>query len=167
MANKNLGWFPLWRSLLEHPIWTSDKPFDERSAWVDLIALMNHEDNKIQIGMNFITIKTGQHFTSIVKLAQRWHWSKNKVYRFLEMLERDGMLVKDATLNGTLLTLVNYDNFRLQGNANETPNESADRTQTEHRPDHRPEHKQELKNDKELKEQKNITAAPIHGGEWQ
>ena len=172
MANKKLGWFPIWRSLLEHPIWTSNKPFDERSAWIDLIALMNHEDAKVQIGMNFITIKAGQHFTSIVKLADRWHWSKNKVYRFLEMLERDGMVNKDATLNGTLITLANYSNFALQGNTNETPNESTDRTWADQRTDHRTEHKQEHNNDKELKEQKKSPAAPpivppSDGGEWQ
>lgn len=114
------GFIPLSRALTVHPLWTADEPFDRRSAWVDLIFLANHQDNKIYIGKNEVEIKKGQHFTSIQKLADRWNWSKSRVYRYLELLEENEMITRNETRCGTLLTLVNYGKFAFSRNTTET-----------------------------------------------
>lgn len=172
--NKNKeGWIIISRRLFNHWIWTSDRPFDDRSAWVDLIGLMNHEDKTIQIGVSTLTIHRGQHFTSLVKLANRWRWDKRRVSRYLNMLEKEKMIVKDGTHNGTLLTLVNYEKFAsprtadgtADGTANSTDdstaNGTANGTQTNN-------DKRIIKNDKELKEKEGRRLPPPSGGgEWQ
>ena len=125
------GFIPLSRALERHWLWTSDEPFDKRSAWVDLIFLANHKDAKILIGTSEVEIKKGQHFTSTQKLADRWNWSRTKVYRYLELLEKTEMITRYETRFGTLLTLVNYGKFAFSRNNSETPNETPNETPSE------------------------------------
>ena len=169
MAKKNKGYAPIWRDLQDHWIWKSEEPFDIRSAWIDLILSVNHEDRKLKIGGNIIIIHAGQMWTSYLKLANRWNWSRPRVYRYIKMLKSDGMIFVDATPNGTLLTLVNYSNFAIAGNTRVTTDVTTDVTtsvttgvttgvtQTIT--------KENYENEKELKEIK--PAPPVGGGEWQ
>lgn len=63
--------------------------------------------------------------TSIVKLADRWGWSRNKVVRYLDMLESEQMLNTKRTPKGTLVTIVKYDDYQIGDMSNETPYETA------------------------------------------
>ena len=112
-------------------MWQSDDPFDIRSAWIDILLSVNHENKKINVGRSVVTIHAGQMWTSYVKLANRWNWSRERVYRYIKMLKMDGMIYVDGTSNGTLLTVVNYDNFAYHGNADETTDETANKTSGE------------------------------------
>ena len=101
------GWITLNRSLVDH--WLhKDKPFCRFGAWVDLLLMANHEERKLSVGGSLIVIERGQLFTSSVSLSERWGWSRGKIERFLECLERDQMVTRKRTANGQLLTLVNY-----------------------------------------------------------
>ena len=126
MADKKKGFSPIWRDVQDHWIWKSDEPFDSRSAWIDLILSVNHEEKKIKINNNLVTIHAGQMWTSYQKLANRWNWSRERVYRYTKMLKSDGMICLDATPCGTLLTLINYENFQLHGNTHEATDETTD-----------------------------------------
>ena len=108
MADKQTGWIKLYRSIRDHWIWERD---DYTHAWIDLLLDVNHEDRKIVIDCKPMIIKRGQKWTSTRTLADRWGWSVNKVRRFLSCLECDEMLIQKRYTNGTLLTLVNYDDF--------------------------------------------------------
>lgn len=109
MGGKNKGYILLQRSLLDHWIWDDASKFNYRDAFIDLIFMMNHTDAKILVNHNYITVRRGQHYTSLRKLAARWHWSKDAVRHYLDLLESDGMCHREKTGNGTLITLVNYD----------------------------------------------------------
>lgn len=168
MANKNLGFVAIYRSVQEHWIWNSYEKFDSRSAWIDLILSANHEEKKIQVGKDIITIHAGQMWTSYVKLANRWKWSKERVYRYAKMLKKDGMLEIDATPNGTLLTIVNYGNFAYHGNTNKTPNETPSETSTKTSNETSNESQTTIYNN--INNVNKITkepAPPRSGGEWQ
>lgn len=102
------GWIKIHRKIQYSSIWDSKEPFDQRSAWIDLILMANHEDREIVINGWPLMVHRGQRFTSIRKLSERWHWSKDKTIRYLKMLERCGNIQKAATHNGTLLTIENY-----------------------------------------------------------
>lgn len=128
MANKKLGFIPLYRSIKEHWVWNNDEPFSKGQAWIDLLLSVNHEDKKIKIGCTIVTIHAGQMWTSYVKLARSWGWSRKRVYRFINMLKSDGMILMDGTANGTLLTLVNYGKFAYSGNTHDTTNDTTDDT---------------------------------------
>ena len=121
MANKKKGYVPIYRSIKDHWIWKDDEPFDRRSAWIDLLLSVNHEERKIFIDGRVQVIKPGQMWTSAAKLASKWKWSKPKVYRYIKLLKSDGMIYTDGTPSGTLVTVINWDNFTIQGNASVTP----------------------------------------------
>ena len=102
------GWVKLHRQIQDCWIWSIDKPFDERSAWIDLILSANHKDVKIQFNGELIIIKRGQFLTSVRKLSDKWKWNKDKTLKFLKLLERDKMIVRDSDRFRTLITIENY-----------------------------------------------------------
>lgn len=114
------GWIKLHRKLQDSWIWQSNEPFDRRSAWVDLILSALHSDKKILIDNDVIMINRGSFMTSIVKLSERWSWSRGKVVRFLELLEHEQMLNTKRTPKGTLITIVKYEVFQDLEKQNDT-----------------------------------------------
>ena len=111
MSNKKLVFVPVYRSLQEHWVWSNDEPFSKGQAWVDLLLSVNHEEKKLLIGGRVVVIKPGQRWTSYRTLAKQWGWSKDRVKRYIKLLKSDGMILTDETPNGTLLTLINWEDF--------------------------------------------------------
>lgn len=124
------GWISLDRRLLDHWLWQK-KPFSPGQAWVDLLLLVNHKDEKADFGGKTITVKRGSRLTSIRILAARWGWSKDKTVRFLNVLEKDKMLIKKSDTKKTVITLVNYGNFQKQADTKR----DTSRTKAGHKPD--------------------------------
>ena len=114
----NKGWICLHRSIQDSWLWENkkDECFSNGQAWIDMILLANHEDKKIRLNGDIVTIKRGQFHTSIVKLAKRWNWSRNRVTRFIKLLEKDNMIEARGEAGlGTRITLINYGKFQDQG----------------------------------------------------
>ena len=169
MADKKKGYIPLWRDIQDHWLWKRTEPFDYRSAWIDLLLSVNHEERKIFINGRVQIVKAGQMWTSVSTLCDRWNWSKPKCYRFINLLKSDGMIYTDGTSSGTLLTVMNYDNFALARNTDVTttvtPSVTSPVTSTV-----TPSVTQTItidndNNERELR--KIIPAPPNDGGEWQ
>lgn len=99
------GWIKLHRKIMDHWIWQDP---EKLRAWLDLVMLVNHEVKKICIDSQVIEVKPGQHWTSEMKLAERWQWNRKRVARFLNLLQSDDMILKESTKKGTMLTIVNY-----------------------------------------------------------
>ena len=133
MAKSGKGWIKLSRDITDHWLW-QEKPFDKKSAWIDLILMANHKDKTIFFSGAPLLIKRGQLVTSEKKLSERWGWSRNKTRAFLGQLKVQGMILAEGTAKGTTLTLVNYDNFQgrgpAEGTAKGTAEGTADGTQT-------------------------------------
>lgn len=108
------GWISIHRQLQEHWIWKSKETFDKRSAWIDLIMLVNHKKEKIEFDNTIIEVERGQRITSLEKLANRWKWSRHKVSNFLNHLEQDKMLVQVRDKKKTLIGIENYDKYQVQ-----------------------------------------------------
>lgn len=125
------GWIKTYRSILTHPLWTCE-PYTKGQAWIELLLLASHADNKMMINDNWVVIKRGQLHTSVLKLAARWKWSRGKVLRFLDVLKTDGMLnvecSKGGTTNGTTLTIVNYSVYQDSDTTDSTTNSTTDDT---------------------------------------
>jgi hypothetical protein len=80
---------------------------------------------------DLVEISRGQYLTSVRRLADRWGWSKDKVSKFLALLERDGMLQRTVTKKRTLLTIVNYGFYQGGQDSEKTVNgQSADSDRT-------------------------------------
>ena len=65
------GWIKLHRGLAEHYLWT-EKPFTRGQAWIDLLIIVNHADNKTMMDGVMTEVKRGSRITSIRKLGDRW-----------------------------------------------------------------------------------------------
>ncbi len=135
------GWISIHRKLREHWLW-QETPFDKRSAWIDILMSANHCDNKVLLGKTLIDVSRGQFITSEVKLMKKWGWSKTKVRSFLDMLEKENMIIKTTDTKKTTLTVVNYSDYQdsetakeLQKNRTETAKEPPeDRKRTAKKP---------------------------------
>lgn len=124
MAEKEKGYIRLYRSLCDHWVWQY-KPMSRGQAWVDLLLLADYKAKRVECRGRIIEGQHGTVFRSITWLADRWGWSRNKVRRFLALLERDGMVTVKATAHYTTITLVNYGDFQHQGPTSETADETA------------------------------------------
>lgn len=120
MGNLDKGWIKLSRGMLDHWLW-KEKPFDKKSAWIDILLMTNHQDAKYMVKGKLVEVKRGQCGTSVIKLAARWGWSRNKVRNFLLALESDGMLTVKGTAQGTTLTVINYEVFQNREPTKRTP----------------------------------------------
>ena len=166
--NKKSGFIALYRSLQDNPIWCNGKPFSDGQAWVDILLSVNHKDNFLQVGCSIVTIHAGQMWTSFVKLANRWVWSRERVYRYIKMLKKAGMIYVDATPNGTLLTVRNWDFYNGVRNTNETTNETANETSSETSNETTGETQTIMNNNVNNEKEVNKRPAPPRGGgEWQ
>jgi DNA replication protein DnaD len=108
------GWISIHRQITEHWLWKSKEPFDKRSAWIDLLLMVNHQKEKIEFDKGFIEVDRGQKITSLEKLATRWNWSRHKVSDFLNRLEQDRMLVQIRDNKKTLISIENYNKYQIK-----------------------------------------------------
>lgn len=122
------GWIKLYRKIQDNMLWYDSEPFDRRSAWIDLILMANVQNKDIMYRGQMIRIKRGQVYTSIRKLAARWHWSRDKVNRFIKTLIKAHMIEHDTrTQSATLLTIVKYGDFQNRADSNKATNKSTDK----------------------------------------
>lgn len=120
MAKKDRGWIKLYRQITDSYIWTSSDPFDRRSAWIDLLLMANHETRSIMLKNGHEqVIKAGQLFTSLDHLATRWHWSRNRVRRYLTLISAQGMCTVTGTPSGTLITVEKWRIYQQFGTSEE------------------------------------------------
>lgn len=101
------GWVKIHRDLLDNELW-SDKPFTKGQAWVDLLLLANHRDKNALLGNCTELVERGSLITSELKLMERWGWGRKKVKLFLNFLESQKMIERNANNKRTAITIVNY-----------------------------------------------------------
>lgn len=133
MESMDKWWIKISTQIQDHWIWQNH---EYAYAWIDLLMMVNRADNKIMVDNELVTIKRGQKLTSICKLAQRWGWSRNKTYKFILALEKDGMLKRKSTAHYTTLTVVNYgkyqDKVTTKGTTKSTTVDTTEGQQCEH-----------------------------------
>lgn len=153
----NRGYVKIYRKIEDNILWlSSDEAFDSRSAWIDLILQANHKDNSFKLGMQTMQVKRGQKWTSSKKLANRWNWSRQKVMKYLHMLQNEGMIYLETSNRGLLITLVNYRVYQQKNGSAVTADVTADVTsaghqmqqQTDTNKNVKNEYKNDIKNEK-------------------
>lgn len=102
------GWIKLHRKISNNEIWTGEV-FTRGQAWVDLLLLANHKDGYFYLRDHKINVKRGQVGWSIVKLAARWRWSRNKVKKFLNDLEKEQQIEQQQSYSTSIIQVINYD----------------------------------------------------------
>lgn len=140
------GWISLHRSIENHWLYEEDRKFSKFEAWVDLLLMVNHKDNKTIMDGKLVTVKRGQRITSLRKLGDRWKWSLTKVDSFLRLLEQDKMIVVKKDTKKTLVTIVNYDVYQ-NVDLEKRHRKDREKTEKEHRKDREKTQKKTNNND--------------------
>ena len=109
-SNKS-GWVRLHRQIEDNFLYFLE-PFTKAQAWIDLFLNANHKSGIINIRGNLIEIKRGQIGWSELTMAKRWQWSKNKVRRFLNLLETKQQTIQQKTHLTTIITILKYEDFQ-------------------------------------------------------
>ncbi|ATO28656.1 Replication protein O [Bacillus atrophaeus] len=143
-----IGWIKLHRSVQDHWIYQEKRKFSKYEAWLDLLMMASHKDNKFVLGNELYEVKRGQFISSIRKLGERWSWSNTKVTQFLDLLRKDKMIDFKKDTKKTLITIVNYGVYH--------DSEEEKKTVIEHENDTKATQKHTIKNDKNVKNEKNI-----------
>ncbi|CAI6265614.1 MULTISPECIES: Replication protein O [Bacillus subtilis group] len=148
-----IGWIKLHRSVQDHWIYQEKRKFSKYEAWLDLLMMASHKDNKFVLGNELYEVKRGQFISSIRKLGERWSWSNTKVTQFLDLLRKDEMIDFKKDTKKTLITIVNYGVYH--------DSEEEKKTVIEHENDTKATQKHTIKNEKNVKNEKNINTSRL------
>ena len=105
------GYILWYRKAEDNPI-LQDDSFDRMHAWIWLVEHAGYKKVRIPFNGGYKTLRRGQFWTSIRKLAATWGWSKDKVANFLKSLEINGMIRLSSDTNGTLVTIEKYNTYQ-------------------------------------------------------
>ena len=141
------------RGLKKNALWL-ERPFSKGQAWVDLLLLAQGVEMDKHYRGQVQHMEPGTVYTSVLYLSNRWGWSRNKVYRFLDVLISAQMIAiqgrtsngtinrtsnetnddtKNGTTNGTIISIENWAFYQNSdtnnGTKNGTVNGTTDGTQ--------------------------------------
>lgn len=103
------GWIKLHRRIRSHWLYQEKRVFSRYEAWLELLMMANHQENKILIDSKLETVQPGEIITSLRKLCDRFSWSNTKVKRFLELLKSDEMIDYKSDTKKTVITIAKYE----------------------------------------------------------
>ena len=110
------GYIKLWRKVQDSDFWFKNRRGKHRQpteleAWLDLILSANHAPGYVNVSGHRVQIGRGQLVASLRYLAERWHWSKNKVNSFQIELKLRGDIGTDQVFGMNRITIVNYNTY--------------------------------------------------------
>ncbi len=113
--NKKQGWVKVYRSLLSDPI-IFDLPATHFKIFVVMLLMANRESNDWTYRGHSYHCEPGQLWTSAEQLAKRCGKgiSARIVRRALGSMQRAGVVTKQGSYLGTLITIVNWELYQGQ-----------------------------------------------------
>jgi hypothetical protein len=121
--NLKEGYFKLFRSFFENPLWTKPRAFSEAEAWIDILYAVRWKDEpeQIVIGCKLFECNRGESLKSLETWKSRWHWnSRRRVSLFLKLLEKMGQIRLTNETVTTRLFVINYKRYQDYGHASDT-----------------------------------------------
>lgn len=126
------GFIKLHRKIQDHWIYQEKRKFSKYEAWLDMLMMANHKENKFVHGNELIHVNKGEFVSSIRKLGERWDWSNTKVTQFLDLLKSDEMITYKKDTKKTAVTIVNYGiyhGYEVEKNTQNEHEKDTERTQ--------------------------------------
>lgn len=106
--------FAISRSIWDDPDF-ADGEFSEREAWTWLIGAAAWKERRVRGSTGGVTLQRGEFSFAVRFLAEKFHWSKDRVQRFMTKLRKRDML-KDADRDGCKVYFIkNYNRFQVVG----------------------------------------------------
>lgn len=103
------GWIKIHREITKHWIWQDPVKL---KWWLDVLMSANHEEKKVNIGMQLIDCQRGQCVMSLLNWGKRWNVSKHTVHNFFTLLKNDNMITTENLVKTTRITICNYDTYQ-------------------------------------------------------
>lgn len=128
-AGKNGGYVRIHRSVFSHDLF-KDEPFSEREAWIWLLSSASFKPHKMRHNFDMISVGRGQIPTSYRKLKEKWSWGNDRVRKFLDLLENEGMIRRDTGTGFLIITICNYEQYQGKGEISGTVSGTDIGTQT-------------------------------------
>ena len=114
----NEGYIILPRAIMDEEYFA--QKFTRPQALIDLYMLAAYVERSFNIRGNKVVVKRGQVAVAEQKLAERWHWSRNTVHKFLSELQESG---KVALQRSRLINIVSLNYYGIVEQQNEQQNE--------------------------------------------
>lgn len=103
------GWIALPRDIENHWVWMNPRHFQ---MWFKILMLCQWEDTNVMIGKTRVEIKRGQFATTMRVLGSQLRCGKQCAMDFLKTLEEGGMIKKEVFSKYTLITVIDYMEFK-------------------------------------------------------
>lgn len=103
------GWISIHRAIQDNWIW---KDSNKLKWWLDILLTVNTNTAKVNIGNDIYDCKRGESLLSIQSWSNRWGVSKDTARNFLNLLEKDNMIVRVNLGKTTRLTVCKYDSYQ-------------------------------------------------------
>jgi len=104
------GWIKLHRQITDCWLWSGE--FSQGQAWIDLLMKANHKPKTVEIKGQLIHIERGEQARSVLTLSKEWKWSRNRVIRFLDKLEKENMIQRKSGHLTTIIRISKYKGFQ-------------------------------------------------------
>lgn len=91
------------------------EPFTEREAWLWLISSAAWKEVRVRGARGPVQLKRSEFCFAVRFLAQRWQWSKSRVARFIDTLEKRDMIRDTSRDKSQVYSIKNYNNFQRVG----------------------------------------------------
>jgi hypothetical protein len=115
------------RQTAEDDLWLCE-PFSRGQAWLDLTLLANDEPRTLMVRGVAVRLEKGQVGRSVVNLADRWQWSREKTRAFLEDLRDRRKITYKMDNVATVITVLDYGVFNREKVLDQIPEPTADQT---------------------------------------
>ena len=157
LDDDNKTYIKLYRKVMDNAIFL-ELPYDRWHAFEFLLLKARRFPTVTILKGKPIKLEVGQLICGEEKLAVKWGWSRGKVKRYLDMLENLGMIKKNGTPYGTLITVENYTKYQGECSYSDTSLDTTDGTPLDTSDDTSDgTHKKNVKKEKkEKKEKKDI-----------
>lgn len=148
------GYMKLYRRIRHNFLWPKGRAYTRLEAWEDMLFRAEYMDSKVQVKGRLVLVKRGEFICFERTLASDWDWSREKLRRFLKLLENENMIkITACTRSETRITIINYEFYQ----GGDTSDETNARPETI--PEMGPEIIPETRPEKELSEQENPVSA--------
>ena len=157
------GWIKISRSITDHWIFSNAVYF---KWWIDMLLMANIRDNKVVVGARLMDLNRGQMIASLNFLATRWKVSKERVRRFLKLLQSENMIVINHDGKATQITVCNYASYQdVRDDSETTTSQPRDDSETTTRTNIRKKEGKKERNNNKEKNKKEIDPPSSPQGE--
>lgn len=123
------GWIKVHRKILENPVVCKDS--DHMAVWLYLLLKATHKKIPMMFGKKKIELMPGQLIVSALTISKTLKLSESKVRRCIKSFKIDEQIDEQATRNGRLITILNWESYQNSDEQNDEQVTNKRRTSDE------------------------------------